>query len=197
MIQMSKAFCDIYDTGSWGHGSGPGSHPYFTIEYRAFLEKFIRMNAISSIADIGCGDWQFSQFLNLSGLSYVGYDVVSNLVATNQRRFGSPNVKFAEMPTDPSQVAPADLLLMKDVLQHLPDAMVFEYIRRVIPRFRFALLTNSFEKHGAHKNVDLNRPGQFRCLDLTAAPYKVEGAYVFEFYAQPWERIRALLVTSS
>lgn len=190
----SNAFDAIYASESWGNGSGPGSHPTWTIEYRAFLEKFIRMNDVRSIVDVGCGDWQFSRFLNLDGIAYHGFDVVERLVEQNNRRYGSESVRFEVMPDDPAALPSADLFLMKDVLQHLPDADIFRFRDTVFGRYRFALLTNSYEKADAYRNVDLSRPGEFRCLDLAAAPYHLPGAYLFEYFAQPWERIRAFLV---
>lgn len=189
-------FDAIYDNESWGNGSGPGSHPYWTIEYRAFLEKFLRMNEVRSIVDIGCGDWQFSRFVNLDGISYHGFDVVERLIEANRRRFGGPSIRFDVMPEDLGQLPAGDLLLMKDVLQHLPDAEIFRFREQLFGRYRFVLLTNSFEKIDAYRNVDLSRPGEFRCLDLAATPYAFPGAYLFEYWAQPWERIRAFLMTN-
>ena len=190
----SEVFGRYYDSDpAWGGGSGPGSDPYFTIEYRCFLDKFLRMNDIRSVVDVGCGDWSFSRLLDLRGISYLGLDVVPNIVAKNNRAFGSDTCKFEVMPESPALVPGADLLVMKDVLQHLPDAEVRSLCRSLIPKFKFALLTNSFRKHGAAHNVDINL-GEFRCLDLTAPPFSLNGVYVLEFGSSVWERIRTLLV---
>jgi hypothetical protein len=169
----SEVFGRYYDSDpAWGGGSGSGSDPYFTIEYRCFLDKFLRMNDIRSVVDVGCGDWSFSRLLDLRGISYLGLDVVPNIVAKNNRAFGSDTCKFEVMPESPALVPGADLL---------------------VPKFKFALLTNSFRKHGAAHNVDINL-GEFRCLDLTAPPFSLNGVYVLEFGSSVWERIRTLLV---
>lgn len=188
------AFEAIYEKDDWGAGSGPGSHPYFTIEYRAFIQRFISMNGIGSIVDVGCGDWQFSRFMDFGAASYLGLDVVRPVVERNQQIYGSSRIRFDLMPSDLSTAPGGDLLLVKDVFQHLPDQDIFEMLKSVVPRFRFALITNSYEKIDTAQNIDLANHGAFRCLDLTAAPYHVKGAYVFEYWAQPWERIRTLLV---
>lgn len=167
--RIADRFAEIYAKVSWG-------------------------NAISSIVDVGCGDWQFSRFLNLTGARYTGFDVVKSLIDRNNRNFGRPGVEFAPMPADPSKLPPADLLIMKDVLQHLPDEHIFRFRDHVFGRYRFALLTNSYEKIDSHLNIDIAHAGEFRCLDLSAAPYTVVGAYVHEYWAQPWERIRTNLV---
>lgn len=191
------AFEAIYEKDEWGAGSGPGSHPYFTIEYRAFIQRFISLNAIGSIVDIGCGDWQFSRFMDFGAANYLGLDVVRPVVERNQQIYGSSRVRFDLMPDDLKKAPGGDLLLIKDVLQHLPDRDIFEFLNLVTPRFRFALITNSYQKIDSAQNLDLPNHGAFRCLDLTAAPYHVNGAYVFEYWAQPWERIRTLLIQGS
>ena len=188
------AFESIYDKDEWGAGSGPGSHPYFTIEYRAFIQRFISLNDIGSIVDIGCGDWQFSRFMDFGRADYLGFDVVRTLVERNQNIYGSSRIKFEMMPEDFDLVPSGDLLIIKDVLQHLPDCDVFEILNSVVKRFPFVLITNSYQKIDTAQNIDLSNHGAFRCLDLTAKPYCVAGAYVFEYWAQPWERIRTLLV---
>lgn len=189
-----QAFETIYENNDWGAGSGPGSHPYFTIEYRAFLQRFLALNDVRSVVDIGCGDWQFSRFIDFGAASYLGLDVVRPVVERNRTVYGSSRVRFDLMPDRLADVPSGDVLLIKDVLQHLPDPDVFEILNELVPRFRFALITNSFEKVDTSKNIDLSQHGAFRCLDLTSSPYNVDGAYVFEYWAQPWERIRTLLV---
>lgn len=57
---MSKRFEEIYATNEWGHGSGEGSLPVHTRGYVAFLQAFLAEKNITSVVDMGCGDWQFS-----------------------------------------------------------------------------------------------------------------------------------------
>lgn len=123
MINSFDVFKAHYEdkNSQWGNNSGGGSNPYSTIDYRNFLEKFIHMNKIQSIVDIGCGDWQFSRFLNLSGINYLGLDVVPSVISKNTEKFSSTKINFELMPEEIRNVPPADLLIMKDVLQHLSN----------------------------------------------------------------------------
>jgi len=180
------------ESSGWGRQSGGGSSPYYTIEYRAFLDKFTRMNAISSIVDIGCGDWQFSRFLNLDGIDYRGFDVVPSVVQKNVETYGSRTVQFSLMPQDIAEVPGGDLLLMKDVLQHLPNSDILAFREKVFPKFKYCLLTNSFAKLNTKQNTDIAH-GAFRCLDLAAVPYAFPGCYLMEFASAHWERIRTFL----
>lgn len=190
---VSETFSQIYEAATWGKGSGPGSYPQFTVEYRAFLERFLRMNQIRSIVDVGCGDWQSTRLLDLDNIQYLGLDIVPSIIESNVTKFSSGMTHFAVMPRNLDELPQAELLIIKDVLQHLPNDEIKEYIRLVFPKFRLCLITNSFEKITTPQNVDIKH-GEHRCLDLTAPPFDVKGFYVSEYWAQPWERIRTLLI---
>jgi SAM-dependent methyltransferase len=100
--ERTEAFRRHYESSDsqWGGHSGDGSLPYWTIEYRTFLERFLHMNNIRSVVDIGCGDWQFSRFINWGNIRYVGLDVVPSVVDANQKIFGSRRIsRMSRMPT--------------------------------------------------------------------------------------------------
>jgi hypothetical protein len=43
--ELRSAFQTVYQKQAWGKGSGPGASPANTIEYRAFVEHFLRASA--------------------------------------------------------------------------------------------------------------------------------------------------------
>ena len=64
-----------------GKGSGAGSVPAHCYEWITFLRRFIRQEGLRSVADLGCGDWQFSPYIYHDlHVHYVGYDIVSSVV---------------------------------------------------------------------------------------------------------------------
>lgn len=175
----ANIFVETYNRNLWGFGSGHGSSPTVTRAYRAYVESFIRENGVGSVVDFGCGDWQFSRFLNWGSAEYLGLDIHSALVRENQKRYGAPNIRFEVSPDRLADVPAADLLLVKDVLQHLPTPAIFEFMREVVPRFRFALITNC-----AHPARNCNREiemGGFRPLDLRQEPFSFDVPVVFSF----------------
>ncbi|PWR19826.1 class I SAM-dependent methyltransferase [Zavarzinia compransoris] len=194
-IDIGAVFARKYeaDDEDWGRSSGPGSDAFYNIPYRGFLEAFIRLNGIGSIVDIGCGDWQFSRYVNFRGARYLGLDVVESVVARNKRLFSSANVDFAVAPPGLEALPAADLLIMKDVLQHLPSPLIMRYRDEVFPRFRYALITNSYRKLDTPSNVDIE-VGGFRCLDLTQAPFSIRAPYVLQFGVHIAEELRTLLI---
>src|SRR5689334_18951608 len=66
-------FTDLYNSSHWGSDenggtSGEGSMLETTVEYREFLQDFLKTNQIQTVIDVGCGDWQFSRTLDWSGI---------------------------------------------------------------------------------------------------------------------------------
>ena len=128
-------FDEIYKHNGWGFGSGHGSLPSVTKGYRKLLEDFIRENNIKSVVDYGCGDWQFSRLVDWGDASYTGVDVVPSVVEENTAKYGSDKITFKAIK--PGAKPPkADLLIVKDVLQHLPNATVEKFIKEVLEKIR-------------------------------------------------------------
>ena len=174
-----QIFQALYRENTWGRGSGPGSTPANTIEYRAFVERFMDANGVKSVTDLGCGDWQFSYLIDWSEKQYVGFDPVAEVIAENRKNFSAPAIRFEEFENI-SQLPGGDLLLAKEVLQHLPNQTITEYLGLIRRKYRFALLTNSSEpKNLANREID---PGGFRPLRLQDDPFLAPGAVVFNYF---------------
>lgn len=146
----------------------------------AFLQDFFKQKHIKSIADVGCGDWQFSQNIDFSGISYTGYDVASFVIERNQKAHAKENVKFVLYDGDFDKIEPADLLICKDVLQHLPNEKIKEFLK-ILPRFKYALITNDI---GERVNEDILASG-YRALDITKPPFNLKATKVFSIDRMP------------
>jgi SAM-dependent methyltransferase len=137
-----QTFQAIYRNQAWGCGSGPGSSPANRVEYRAFVERFIEANGVRSVTDLGCGDWQFSRLIDWSQVEYLGLDLVPEVVAQNRNRFAGDNIRF-DVFSVIDNLSGGDLLLSKEVVQHLPNKVVAEYLAIIRQKYKFALLTNT------------------------------------------------------
>jgi len=184
---VRERFEEIYRTGEWGCGSGEGSAPKYTRKYVAFLQRFLRERAIRTVADFGCGDWQFSRRIDWSGIEYRGYDIVSAVIEANRERFATENVRFELIDGEGSEVPAADLILVKDVFQHWSNARILEFLPEM-SRFRYALVTNCIAPSGPTTNRDI-ADGDYRPLDIRRPPFGVEASEVLRYWAGP----RALL----
>jgi SAM-dependent methyltransferase len=176
---MRQRFEQIYATNEWGCGSGEGSLPVHTHTYARFLEAFIKKHCIKSVVDLGCGDWQFSRLLDWQGATYTGFDIVSSVVEDNQRRYARKNISFQLSTASYEELIPADLLLVKDVLQHWSNKSITDFLP-ILDRYPFALLTNCVNPHGETTNEEI-QDGEFRYLDLRLSPFHLQAQCVFTF----------------
>ena len=177
-LAAEAVFARIYSKNEW-QGSGPGSLPEATSEYRYFLETFIRANRVRSVVDVGCGDWQFSRYVPWDGVHYLGVDVVQEVVQRNVERFGSDSIRFARCDARVDVLPDAELLLIKDVLQHWPNTQVARFLPTV-RRFKYALVTNTTNRVHMNRDCEL---GGYRYLDLTRPPFNVEATVVLRYVA--------------
>src|SRR5436305_1188374 len=67
MREAARVFTEIYDKNVWGFGSGHGSSLEVTSGYRQLITNFITHNAVRTVVDYGCGDWNFSRAIDWAG----------------------------------------------------------------------------------------------------------------------------------
>lgn len=181
LSQLQGVFETIYSEDQWTNGSGPGSMPKHTIEYRSFLSKFLSENDIKTVTDLGCGDWQSTRLLDWAGIQYTGLDIVPWLVERNSQIYGSENIQFRHL-TSLEDLPGGDLCICKEVLQHLPNAVVQAHLDIIAERYRFALITNFVEPVN-EANLDIAIGGG-RPLRLDRAPFNARGCNVFSYNPQ-------------
>lgn len=186
--EFEDVFSIAYETAMWGRNSegkahsGAGSTLQNTRLYRLFLEDFISSHNIKSIVDYGCGDWESTQLLNLHGIDYIGIDVVKSVINQNEAKFGSPFVKFIYGNGNEVNLPSADLLICKDVLQHLPNSAIHTFIT-YLPKFKYCLIINDVDpEFFTSTNPDIHA-GNWRLIDLTKPPFNVKGEKILTFPA--------------
>ncbi len=176
-------FDQIYNSDYWGGGSGGGSTIASTEMYRKFLEDFIIKYKIKSISDIGCGDWEFSQYIYWDDLTYRGYDIVERVIQSNNKKFAKPNIEF-KLLKDYNKISPSDLLICKDVLQHLNHKEVNKLIKIVFPKFKNILLTNDVSTNPLENDSKYNKdlkPGEYAWFDIRKKPYLLKAKTVLTY----------------
>ena len=155
--------------------SGPGSAPEYTEPYRKWLEAFCKKNKIKSVIDMPCGDMRVGGAVALpKGCTYLGVDVIAERIARNREAF--PDREFVQADLLDWTPPPADLLIIKDCVQHWSTADVLRWLESLKrAKFRFALVINC--SYGPTLNADIVTGG-WRALDLSLAPFGV-GESVF------------------
>ena len=172
-MSATDVFSDVYERDLWNGGSGPGSAPENTVEYRRFLQEFLDgFDYPVKVVDLGCGDWRIGELMDWSGVDYVGVDVVPEVIEANRRRDTPDNVSFVCLDALVDDLPEGDVLVVKDVLQHWPNADVLRLLDAAEERFTFTMETNdvSSKSHPAKVNSDIAL-GDWRPIDIERAPF--------------------------
>jgi SAM-dependent methyltransferase len=194
------AFDSIYRKATWGinkegvGNSGFGSKLRATLLYRTFLEQMMKDLKIHSVVDAGCGDWEFSQAIDWTGIDYKGYDIVPSVIEHDKAKYAKPNIEFINADIVETDLPPADLLISKHVLQHLPNADVQKFLTKQLGKYKYIVLTNGVMRDTlSSTNPDI-KPGQYRPLDLTRPPFNLAGAKVLSYW-DGWDMHQVLFIT--
>ncbi|MES2608152.1 MAG: class I SAM-dependent methyltransferase [Pseudomonadota bacterium] len=189
---LTDCFQNIYDENKWNGGSGPGSFPENTVGYREVLQDLISQEDIKSVSDVGCGDWQFMQLISIGAdVTYTGYDVAHSIIDMNAQKFRAPNITFVAYSGDFTDIKPANLCVIKDVLQHLNKSYIDLFIKQM-NKFRYVLITNCCESSDLAYQSNFNgeiQNGGWRPLDLTKAPYNLKMDLLLDYNGGGHKRV--------
>ena len=146
-MNLEEVFGDIYKRQIWGDGSelaplsGSGSTRVNALPYIDFVDSFIEKNKIDSVLDFGHGDWQMWDENSFNTVDYLGVDIAKNFSVTIQAKLGNSKRRFEYFDVMENMLPSADLLLSKDVLQHLPGLTIQTFLTQM-KSFKFAIICN-------------------------------------------------------
>jgi hypothetical protein len=183
MSDRRQAFQRIHDRNLWGTEesvSGPGSHLAATEGIRRELPLLVQALGVETLLDAPCGDLNWMRhILPEMGVSYIGADLVPQLVARARARTDWPRSRFLVLDIVEDPLPDADLWLCRDCLFHLSNADVFaaleNFLRSGIPHLLTTIHTGP-----EPKNREI-RSGGFRWFDLFQPPFNVPGPPVLAF----------------
>ena len=178
-------FTDIYRHNRWGSDesvSGPGSTVARTAAFRAQMQALFDDLRIASLLDAPCGDFNWLKEMPLTNIRYFGIDIVVELIASNQSRYGqsrygAPIREFHCFDFTHDALPTTDLILCRDALVHLTLAEIARALRNFQRSGARWLLTTSFTAHPENHEM---QTGGWRALNLQKPP--------FDFPA-PWQII--------
>ncbi|MBB5514842.1 SAM-dependent methyltransferase [Rubricella aquisinus] len=139
-----EVFTDIYRNHRWGrwvkgerlYFSGAGSYLPEIVD--PFVETIRRFTATQekplSITDIGCGDFQVGQRIRPLFGRYTACDVVPDLIRDNRPRYRDLEVIFRHLDITCSPAPIADVILVRQVFQHLSNAHIAQALANITGR---------------------------------------------------------------
>lgn len=181
MPSNTEIFSHIYQNSIWGKGSdkffsGAGSHhAHYTLPYIAAINKWASQFANKlSVTDLGCGDFSIGQKIRHNFSQYTACDCVPELVEHNQNTF--PDITFLCLDASQQPIPAADVIIIRQVLQHLSNKDIHAIINNVVGKFSYAIITEHMYTSSNKPNQDIETSNWTRHqigshVDLSSAPF--------------------------
>lgn len=206
-----RIFQDVYRYNQWG---GDGRSKYFSgvgsrgAAVEIYVEKMValiqqhaaELGRPPVVVDLGCGDFQVGSALlsRLPDITYIGCDIVPELVAHNSQAHGTERVNFQHVDIVVDPLPEGDICLVRQVLQHLSNKEISGILKRM-GGYKLIYVT---EGHPAARSGPVNpdktagfevrfdwRTGRGRGVELDQPPFGVAVEEVFRTSAPPHEVI--------
>jgi len=171
-LNTKDKFTAIYKRNLWNNEeslSGGGSTIRRTVKIRQILPDIFRSYNIKSICDAGCGDFNWMRHLKCTPITYIGVDIVGDLISRNNTQYGNTNTRFLELDITRDIVPTVDLILCRNCLFHLS----FSDIRAALGNFKASRSTYLLSTHEPRieENVDIVS-GECRGINWTRPPFE-------------------------
>jgi hypothetical protein len=178
-----EIFETIYRDGIWGgrlsrhYHSGSGSRDRNIIEpYVTAVRQFLLNLNRPSVVDLGCGDFYVgSQLVDCAG-RFTACDIVDSLIRHNRKKY--KQVIFKTLNAIDDELPDGDVVLIRQVLQHLSNAQVAKILPK-LTQYRFAVITEHLPGFDGFKpNIDKETGADHRVsfgsgLVLTDPPFNL------------------------
>lgn len=171
--RIRAAFTQHYRSRGWLEPetvSGRGSTLQRTDAIRREIPALFRELHVRSVLDAGCGDFHWFQTLELELDRYVGVEVVEELAAINQERYGNDRRQFVSLDVTRDDLPRVDLILCRDCLVHLKNGQIRAALRNFRRSGSTYLLATTFT--GDHPNEEAPLGG-WRPVNLKRAPFNL------------------------
>lgn len=170
----AEIFTKIYEENQWKNPesrSGSGSTIDATKILRDALPELLTNLNITSILDIPCGDFNWMKEVDLTGIDYVGADVVSELIKENVKQFGTNCKEFRTLDLLKDQLPKADLVICRDCLVHLSFEDAFKALEKICSSGAKYLLTTTFPLHQNNEGIET---GWWYPINLNSEPFPMK-----------------------
>jgi hypothetical protein len=169
---LATVFDEIYHTNAWQDpesASGRGSTLARTQTIIGQLPSLLQQLHVALLLDAACGDFNWMRYTELANVSYVGVDIVPDLIRKNQQLYTEPGrVTFIVADITKDTLPRADAILCRDCLIHLSYSRIKSVISNLKRTGAKYLLCTTHT--GVTSNVDCPN-GSWRSLNLQLEPF--------------------------
>lgn len=171
---MQADFTRIHSENYWGgveSKSGKGSDPEQTQVLITAFDQLLRQRGIKSLVDLGCGDVNWLGRVPAVFSSYVGVDIVRQLVLENINRLGGLGLRFVEGDVTRYIIPKVDAILCRDVLCHLEYEDALRLIENVKKSESTWFISTTFPRVGRSNPVQPQGSMGWYPICLTQPPF--------------------------
>lgn len=150
-------FTRVYERNSWGSPesrSGNGSTLRNTVSIRAHLPLLFKKYSIKSLLDAPCGDFNWMKKVDLTGIWYIGLDIVQPLITQNSKIYSALSRSFFTVDVINHPLPQVDLILCRDCMQHLLDQDAIALIKNIKASKATYLLASNYPEIIVNKDID-------------------------------------------
>lgn len=171
-----EVFEKIYQNNLWASKeskSGSGSEYNNTRAIREELPFLIKKFGIKSVLDIPCGDFNWMQHVDLTGIDYIGADIVPQVIESNKSKYTDRDFRVLDLCS--SDLPKADLIFTRDCLGHLSNQNVHRAIENIKRSGSLYLLATTFCKYNHNPDI---QDGGWKCINLMIEPFYLKPIYL-------------------
>lgn len=175
-----EVFTRVYKDRCWGDNMSPGysgsSGFGSTLQANEMLapaiQGVIREHNVQSVVDLGSGDFRAGRHIYGGlGVKYTGYDAYNEVVENCNKMYKDIGTFIHADISCVARLAPADLCVIKDVLQHWPVGKVAAFMDELTQsrKYKHILVVNTKPIWAMPPGADIAM-GAFRGLSVRDPP---------------------------
>ncbi len=187
-------FTELFLNNSWGSRetrSGPAATLERTEQVRRALPDICKELEIQTLLDCGCGDWNWMKHVDLSGVAYMGVDIVEPLITDCQERYTKDTVNFQKLDVIQDPPETADLWLMRDFLCQYSYKDCLTALQKFVESGSQYIAVTTVETMDPYQDC---MEGSYRALNLLAAPFILPEPMMEYDDGTQWFRTKKLVV---
>jgi SAM-dependent methyltransferase len=168
-----EVFSDIHRRRAWGDCesvSGPGSGIIRTSAFSDQIARLLEEFGVRTLLDAGCGDFKWLKEVTLDLDSYIGVDVVEEIVSELSRKYGNEHRRFLNRDIISEELPQVDLILCRDCLVHLSFSQIFDVLRNFKRGNSKYLLATTFTRFAGNADIPI---GEWRPINLQEPPFNL------------------------
>lgn len=166
-----EVFSDIHRRRAWGgceSASGPGSGIIRTSAFSDQIPRLLEEFGVRTLLDAGCGDFNWLKEVELDLDSYIGVDIVEELVSELTRKYANEYRSVLNLDIISDKLPQVDLILCRDCLVHLSFSQIFAALRNFKRSNSKYLLTTTFTRFVDNADIEM---GEWRPINLQEPPF--------------------------